>query len=69
MLAFGFVGFPCFCFLLYFLLLLLPISSFHVLVLVYVVVGFPDLLWFRAFVFKKNASRWGKFDAFQGSWG
>ena len=44
MLAFGFVGFPCFCFLLYFLLLLLPISSFYVLVLVYVVVGFPDLL-------------------------
>ena len=40
MLAFGFVGFACFCFLLYFLLLLFPISSFYVLVLVYVVVGF-----------------------------
>ena len=40
MFAFGFVGFACFCFLLYFLLLLFPISSFYVLVLVCVVVGF-----------------------------
>ena len=40
MLAFGFVGFACFCFLLNFLLLLFPISSFYVLVLVCAVVGF-----------------------------
>ena len=54
---FGFVGFACFGFLLYFLLLLFPISSFYVLVLVYVVVGFLGFimcyLWicFFAFVF------------------
>ena len=40
MFAFGFVGFACFCFLHYFLLSVFPISSFYVLVLVYVVVGF-----------------------------
>ena len=40
MLAFGFVGFACFCFLLYFFSLLFDKSSFYVLVIFSVVLGF-----------------------------
>ena len=40
MLAFSFVGFSCFCFLIYFFLFLFYESSFNVLVIVSVVLGF-----------------------------